>query len=724
MKKISLLLILLCSFTVFGQMKMVSKKVEHLNQTKQTFAEFQLFSISGDQKSNKYLGSATDVTVLKLNNNELSRVLREAPEHINLSIPYLNKAISVQLFKQEVPAESFIATDQDGNVIDYQPGKYYRGIVQNDNNSLVAISFFENDIIGVISTLENGNIVLGKSTDGLEYVTYSEDNLLGTNPFQCATENLVENYTSLDQISFDPSAANAPNSDNCVRIYYEISYNVFRNRGKDLTATLNWITGIQNNISTLYSNDGIQTSISQIMVWTYADPYTSDFETNLFNFRTNTRDFNGDLAHFINTPSTTSVAFLDSLCTDYRYAYSGISPNYAEVPTYSWTIMAMTHEMGHSLGSPHTHSCSWNGNNTAIDGCGAQAGYSEGCNGPIPTEGGTIMSYCHLNQVGINLALGFGEQPAQLMRNNINSKPCLGSNCASTPDYCTFAIKDVKSSYVNKDLIRFHVEDESSTAWKYQIVPFGSDFNEDDWTNTNTNIFEVETSNLTAHQYYDIYVTNVCDDGTSGTITKIQFLTGDFCDGTLFTDTGGTELNYSNNEYFVKKFYPASPNAKVSLNFLKFRLQTNSDYLRVYNGDIDANNLFPNGVMTGNINNPPSFVSTAEDGSITVEFTSDLGGTLNGWEATVSCDALGVADFYAEDNIRIYPNPTSDVIQIESKTNKINTYSLADLSGRVLLSNKLDALNSQINISHLPKGVYILTLTTNGQSIHKKVVKN
>src|SRR5690625_7606059 len=89
------------------------------------------------------------------------------------------------------------------------------------------------------------------------------------------------------------------------------------------------------------------------------------------------------------------------------------------VPVYSWTILAMSHVMGHSFGSSLTHACAWNGDNTPIDVCGPTFDftYSEGCtNGPIPyNEGGTIMSYCHLlNNVGINFSMGFGEQPANL----------------------------------------------------------------------------------------------------------------------------------------------------------------------------------------------------------------------------------------------------------------------------------------------------------------------
>lgn len=723
MRKISLLLFLLCSFTVFGQMRMVSQKVQHMNQMKQSFTEVQLFSKNEHQKTNQYLRSATDVTVLSLNEAALQEILKDAPERITLSVPYLDKAIPVQLFKNEVMTDSFVATNESGQVIDYQPGKYYRGVVQGDYNSLVAISFFEDDIIGVISTMEDGNIVLGKSVNYGDYVTYSENNLLGTDPFECATNDLKENYDVLDQISFDPLSNHATNTDNCVRIYYEISYNVFKNRGHDLTNTLNWITGIQNNIGTLYSNDDIQTSISQIMVWTYADPYTGNYESNLFKFQSTVKDFNGDLAHFVNTPSTTSVAFLDSLCTDYKYAYSGVSMNYAEVPTYSWTIMAMAHEMGHALGSPHTHACAWNGNNTAIDGCGQQAGYGEGCTGPIPSGGGTIMSYCHLTSVGINMAAGFGAQPAQLIRNTVNSKDCLGSDCVSVPDYCTYAIKNLNIAYLNQDLIQIGIEDAYSASWKYQIVPFGNEANDADWINLTNNEFTVSTSALNSNEYYEVFVMNVCEDGTYGMMKKATLLIGDFCDGTLFTDTGGANGGYSNNENLVKKFYPSTANGKVKVEFQSVNVQNGKDYLRIYNGDIATENLFPNGTLTGWISESISFVSTAEDGSITVQFTSDESGAFSGWIAVVECDTLGVKDFNDEGNISIYPNPAADFVQVSSKASKIDSYDLTDTSGRKVLSSKVNAFETKIDIKHLPKGVYILTLKSNGQSIHKKIVK-
>src|SRR5690606_3497128 len=65
------------------------------------------------------------------------------------------------------------------------------------------------------------------------------------------------------------------------------------------------------------------------------------------------------------------------------------------------------------------------GNNTVIDGCASPEGPCPP--GPLPfLEGGTIMSYCHnLNDVGVNFSNGFGPQPAQVIRDHVNSATCL-----------------------------------------------------------------------------------------------------------------------------------------------------------------------------------------------------------------------------------------------------------------------------------------------------------
>jgi len=136
------------------------------------------------------------------------------------------------------------------------------------------------------------------------------------------------------------------------------------------------------------------------------------------------RDVNGGIAAGFNGICNANVD--ESLCVS-----GGLTSSIVNVPTYSWNVNLVTHEFGHLFGSRHTHACVWNGNNTAIDGC---AGFTEGgCSIPgIPSGGGTIMSYCHWQSVGVNFLNGFGPQPAAVIINRVNNGACL-SSCLPCP---------------------------------------------------------------------------------------------------------------------------------------------------------------------------------------------------------------------------------------------------------------------------------------------------
>jgi len=174
-----------------------------------------------------------------------------------------------------------------------------------------------------------------------------------------------------------------------------------------------------------------------------------------------TLSYNGRLAHFMTTRGLGGgIAYLNTLCntSGFQCAVSAsLSTNIIPFPTYSWSVEVVTHEMGHNVGSPHTHACSWNGNNTAIDGCGPAAGYSEGScpTAPLPPSGGgTIMSYCHLvSGVGINFNNGFGPQPGDLIRNKYNTASCNTGSCS--PPVCvamTLPAPNSNTADVNTDV--------------------------------------------------------------------------------------------------------------------------------------------------------------------------------------------------------------------------------------------------------------------------------
>ncbi len=391
--------------------------------------------------------AVSNATYLQMQPEQTQRIVREHPEALTLSIPVQDALpLEMELVQQSPLAKDFfVSTSSSNNLpVAYTPGVYYRGVIKGMPGSTVALSVFNNEIIGIAATPEQGNLVLGKlQAEGNEtgYILYSDKNLYAKRDAICGA---VEPLGYAEKIREYAETAAKPTADKCVRVYLECDYAMHQNKGGVAGAT-NFITAVFNNLATLYANEQITTIISQVYVWTTQDSYsTTSSNTALNTFRTTRPTFNGDLAHLaaLGGSNIGGVAWVDVLCNaSYRYAYSNIYSSYSTVPTYSWSVEVMTHEMGHNLGSPHTQSCSWSGG--ALDNCYTTEG---GCApGPAPSNGGTIMSYCHLTSYGINFNNGFGVQPGNLIRGRVNAASCLtactpGGGCTTNSATLTIVL--------------------------------------------------------------------------------------------------------------------------------------------------------------------------------------------------------------------------------------------------------------------------------------------
>jgi hypothetical protein len=98
------------------------------------------------------------------------------------------------------------------------------------------------------------------------------------------------------------------------------------------------------------------------------------------------------------------IILLGSTCSNVNVAVSTGLGRFGPFPTASYPITLFSHETGHQLGSPHTHSCSWPGG--PIDNCALpEDGLCQP--GPTPIGGGSIMSYCS----SIDFNKGIGASP-------------------------------------------------------------------------------------------------------------------------------------------------------------------------------------------------------------------------------------------------------------------------------------------------------------------------
>lgn len=369
----------------------------------------------------------------------LAALRRAQPANLALELPASGGRVVLDLVRVDLFGPGFRATTSDGESVPRRSlGAHYRGVVRGEAGSLAAVSVFDHEVMGFASSSRHGYLVLGRM-DGDNprdnHVLYPAAAMIPRHDFTCATGDNVafDSATPEEALSyFDAShlgsVTDAAVSGNPIDIYVEVDYDIYQDKGSAAAVT-SYMTGVFNQSATLYANETIPLRMSQLYIWTKRSPYKGNSASQLLSgFQKTRTSFDGDLGHLVSYRGGGGIAAgFNGLCNPNRsqsQCFSGISASYANVPTYSWTVMVFTHEMGHLMGSRHTHACVWNGNNTQIDGCYNPEGT---CSlAPYPSGGGTIMSYCHLSgRPGINFNNGFGPQPSAVINSRHDAASCL-----------------------------------------------------------------------------------------------------------------------------------------------------------------------------------------------------------------------------------------------------------------------------------------------------------
>jgi hypothetical protein len=424
MKNLRIILIFICiPFLLFAQDNVIYNIIQEAKLSDKDFRKLN-FTFVEDQDSKQIIESEfiipEDVYYMKYD-NLTSKKLDDA---ISLFLSFKNDSMELELLDFSNTINNYEVVTSDGMRISANKNiRHYRGIVKNKINSFAALTFLNDEVIGLITT-EKGNFNISFDQRSGNHILFRDDNLKKKIDFRC---NTIDDYSfdyEPEILSEGIRSANNLNSKS-VSFYFETENDIFQIRGS-VASVEGFVTGIYNQVAGLYQNEGIQTNISEIFIWTTEDPYTATNTAGLLTqFQNERTSINANLGHLLTFRRIGGgqAAGFQGLCstnTTQKLAVSMLYNNYQSVPIFSWSVFVITHEFGHLFGSRHTHACVWNGNNTAIDGC---AGTMEGsCPNPgNPSEGGTIMSYCHLQDVGVNFNLGFGPQPRNVIQNNVNN---------------------------------------------------------------------------------------------------------------------------------------------------------------------------------------------------------------------------------------------------------------------------------------------------------------
>ncbi|MEO8447130.1 MAG: M12 family metallo-peptidase [bacterium] len=420
----------------------VSITTQSYAQVKTNYNLFTQSDNSTFSNSPELKAAVTNATILNINREELRTLSENKNPEITIDIPYMNSTARLDLKRFDIltPNAKIVSRTAGGNVeVTLDDIAYsYNGKVQGMENTMVSITFTKNNVTGLMVT-GNDNYVLGALNDnrGVEtgqFVLYKESDLKAKNSFTCATEdNMSSEYLSdMRNIIMQSMNNDSPTDLYVAEVALELDFATFNIYGASIQNTTNYALALMAASSAIYMKEvNVRFVIPYVRVWTSPDPYTGANSNTLLNqfraeWNANQQSVQRTIAHFITRRGggLGGIAWINALCSSvsggYGYGLSGTDGPILPLPTYSWDVMVVSHEIGHNFGSNHTFNCGWVGG--PIDSCYAVEG---GCyNGPAIARVGTIMSYCHLNG-SISLTKGFGPQPKAVLRNNAESVSCM-----------------------------------------------------------------------------------------------------------------------------------------------------------------------------------------------------------------------------------------------------------------------------------------------------------
>ncbi|MGB1076435.1 MAG: M12 family metallo-peptidase, partial [Flavobacteriales bacterium] len=278
--------------------------------------------------------------------------------------------------------------------------------------------------------------------------------------FSCGMEEMAQNIMGMPRSQHhSPQALESLPDPQCIEVAIDIDHYTYGTFGDDCQAAADWGLAALAGVDGIYRtelNDLVSMSATYVHVWETPEPWAST-TNNAGSMLTEFKDewnndanlslVNRDLVHLMTRRTNTGtggIAYVGVVCAfpTFSYGFSADMDGGSSYTagTYAWNLNVIAHELGHNLGSNHTHWCGWSSG--PIDNCANLEESSPGdgicdsyTNNPT-AQVGTIMSYCHAISGG-SVVLEFHptvENEALIPFIN-NNNGCIGT-CGPTEGSC------------------------------------------------------------------------------------------------------------------------------------------------------------------------------------------------------------------------------------------------------------------------------------------------
>lgn len=386
----------------------------------------------------------------------------------------------------------------------------------------------------------------------------------------------------------------------------------------------------------------------------------------------------------------------------------------------------LSHEMGHFLGLSHTHGNSnTNLTNELVDGSNCDSAGDFICDTPADPQlsGSNVTAAC--NYIGVEFdANGDQFQPNPLNIMSYSRKSCrtefsTGQYARAYAVYqasrasmaCPSFNIDIASSFTrdcsNTLDVAFTDNSVGATSWQWDVdgddvIDYTTQNPNHTYTSSGTYDVALTISNGTESlsKVYQEYI-QVGGEAISTSEVVLTLITDDWPAETswTFSDSSGNVL-YSSPTYVegVDDFQSFTEN---------FTVATNECYT------FEIFDSYGDGICC--LSGIGSFTLETLEGDV----IATGGDYANGETVLMSNDVLGVDDYFANNSISVYPNPTNDILNIgiSNSSNLPDQMNVYNVLGQIIASKRIGSLNDMmIDATNFADGVYYIKIEKGSQA--------